>query len=100
MKKFTDKINESADMSYTDFFGKKVSHGEAFRQSVRDGIVNIVQDENGIHEKDFTRIDEAIEQVKGQMTPEMYAEANEMYLAGKRMRYITEMIYDKYFKEK
>ena len=91
-------IHES-DMSYEDFFGRAVTHVEAFRKRIENEIIGIITDEKGISEKAFDAYDNVINMVRNDMTEAMCEEANEIWLQGKRIRYIGEMMYDKYFKK-
>lgn len=50
MRKFK-KLLESKDLSYIDFFGKKIEHNESLRKNIIDSIVNIITEENNISEK-------------------------------------------------
>lgn len=99
LKKFDNFINE--DMSYTDFFGKNVTHDEALQKRVRSLITNIITDELGISEKSFKQYDNVIEDVKTvcDKNTEIYEKANEYYSNGKRLQYVAEIIYDEFFKK-
>jgi len=98
MKHLTNFINEGIDLSYTSFFGEKVTHNEALQSNIRDSILNIIMNENRISEKSFSEIDNQINNIKETFTTEMYSEAFKMYEEGKRINYIGEILYDKYFK--
>ena len=83
------------DMSYTSFFGNHVSHEDALRKSIQDGITEIIREENGISEKDFSNYDRAIEKAKEIVgRPEIFEKIQKLHGEGKRGTYISEIIYD------
>lgn len=98
MKKFTEKINEAKDLSYETFFGVKVSHIESLHKKIRDQITHILMNEQEISEKDFTNVDRIVSNVKDIFNPDIYKEVEMLYNNNKRLNYIAEIIYDKYFK--
>ncbi len=100
IKKFKDfdPINESENLGYTSFFGKNISHDEAFRKRIEDDVIGIITDENGISEKAFGKYGDVIDMVRNDMTEDMCQEAQEIWKSGKRLRYVGEMMYEKYFK--
>ncbi len=100
IKKFKDfdPINESENLCYTSFFGKNISHDEAFRKRIEDDVIGIITDENGISEKAFGKYGDVIDMVRNDMTEDMCQEAQEIWKSGKRLRYVGEMMYEKYFK--
>jgi len=85
------------DLGYKTIFGKEYTHEEALNKSVRDSIVDIIMTERGISEKAFGKVDEVVERVKDEMTPEIYERIGKLYSTGKRIDYIAEMIYDDVF---
>ena len=97
MKKFK-KLLESKDLSYIDFFGKKVEHNESLRKNIVDSIVNIITEENNISEKSFGEYQKVIDLVKSKFNDDMLKNALDMYNSGKRISYISEVIYDENFK--
>ena len=97
MKKFK-KLLESKDLSYIDFFGKKVEHNESLRKNIVDSIVNIITEENNISEKSFGEYQKVIDLVKSKFNDDMFKNALDMYNSGKRISYISEVIYDENFK--
>ena len=97
MKKFK-KLLESNDLSYIDFFGKKVEHNESLRKNIVDSIVNIITEENNISEKSFGEYQKVIDLVKSKFNDDMFKSALDMYNSGKRINYISEIIYDENFK--
>ena len=97
MKKFK-KLLESKDLSYIDFFGKKIEHNESLRKNIIDSIVNIITEENNISEKSFGEYQKVIDLVKSKFNDDMFKSALDMYNNGKRINYISEIIYDENFK--
>jgi hypothetical protein len=88
------------DLSYKEFFSnKKVSHEDALKERIRGLLANIIADEKNISEKSFKLYDEVINHVKSDFSDKMFAEANMMYNQNKRLKYIAELLYDKYFKD-
>ena len=88
------------DLSYQEFFSKKrVSHEDALKERIRSLLTNIIREEKGISEKSFKLYDEVINRVKSDFSDKMFAEANILYNQNKRLDYIAELLYDKYFKE-
>jgi len=96
--KYNNYIKEN--LSYKTIFGKEVTHNEALQKRIRDLITQIVVDEVNISEKDFTRYDQVIENVKSicDDNVEIYEEAQNFYENKKRLNYLAEKIYDEYFK--
>ena len=90
MKKFK-KLLESKDLSYVDFFGKKVEHNESLRK-------NIITEENNISEKSFGEYQKVIDLVNFKFNDEMFKKSLDLYNNGKRINYISEVIYDENFK--
>lgn len=81
------------DLSYTDFFGKQVSHKKALINQVQSCIVDILADEKSISEKDFKRYDQIIKSAKEYID---YNKIEKLYNSGKRINYIAELLYDEY----
>lgn len=97
MKKFS-KILENKDLSYTSFFGKSISHKEALFSRVKSNITDIVNQERGISEKDFKRYDKSSNLVNEKISDEILEEIVSLYEQNKRINYISEILFDKYFK--
>lgn len=97
MKKFSDKINEGKDLSYETFFGKKITHIDALHKRIRDLITNIIMDEQEVSEKDFTNVDRIMKEVNDKLNSDIYKEVETLYNNNKRLNYIAEIIYEKYF---
>lgn len=95
MRKFS-KIVENKDLSYS-FLGKNVSHIDSLTSNIRNSIIEIIREEKGVSEKSFKQYDEIINFVKEKFNEEMKNESIELYNNGKRIDYIAEMLYDKYF---
>lgn len=100
MRAKTVKLNEN--MGYTNFFGKEISHNEALQKSIRDNLTHIITDERGISEKAFSDYDSVMAEVKNvcENNPEIYEKAEDFYQSGRRMSFLAEEIYEKYFKSK
>jgi len=91
------KLYESfqQDLSYTDFWGKKVSHEDALKSSIQSGITEILREEGGISEKDFSNYDRVIDEAKEIISrPEILEKIQKLHSEGKRSSYISEIIYD------
>ena len=87
------------NLSYTTFFGnKKVTHEEALKERIIGFIIDIIADENKVSEKSFKQYDEIIKEVNNNFNEEMFNISEKFYNEGKRLRYISEYLYDKYFK--
>jgi hypothetical protein len=88
------------DLSYQNLFGdkKRVNHEDALKERVIGIIVDIIADENKVSEKSFNKYDEIIKTVNNSYSEEMFNISNQMYNEGKRLKYISEYLYDKYFK--
>ena len=97
MKKFS-KILENKDLSYTSFFGKKISHNDTLKDSICNNIIEIIREENNISEKSFKEYDKIVNDVKSKFNEIMLNESKKLYNKGKRIKYISEILYDKYFK--
>lgn len=95
MIKFS-KILENKDLSYS-FFREEISHIDSLISNVRNSIIEIIREERGVSEKSFKQYDEIINFVKEKFNEEMKNESIELYNKGKRIDYIAEMLYDKYF---
>jgi len=100
IKKFEEyTLNEN--MGYKTIFGKEVSHKEALEKSIRDNIIHIIMEERGISEKAFKTLDEVINEVKQlcKDNSEIYKKSEEYYQKGKRLKFLAEECYDKYYKK-
>lgn len=99
MKKFS-QINENnvRDLSYTSFFGKKINHLDSLKERVINSIVEIIREERGISEKSFKEYDEIINFVKDIFDNDMLERSSLLYKQGKRISYISEILYDESFK--
>jgi hypothetical protein len=98
MKKFSN-ILENKDLSYKDFFGKKVSHMESLKDSVINHIIEIIRYENNISEKSFSEYDKIIKTVKDNFNNDMLEKSKSLYNQGERIEYISEILYDENFKK-
>lgn len=94
------RFNEN--LSYTDFFGKEITHDVALKKRIQDFIIQIMIDEFSISEKDFTKYDEIIKKVRNvcDENPEIYKKAEQFYWEGKRLQWCAEIIYFDYFLDK
>lgn len=99
MKKFS-QINENnvRDLSYTSFFGKKINHLDSLKERVINSIIEIIREERGISEKSFKEYDEIINFVKDIFNNDMLERSSLLYKQGKRISYISEILYDESFK--
>lgn len=99
MKKFS-QINENnvRDLSYTSFFGKKINHLDSLKERVINSIIEIIREERGISEKSFKEYDEIINFVKDIFDNDMLERSSLLYKQGKRISYISEILYDESFK--
>jgi len=91
------KLYESfqQDLSYTDFWGKQVSHEDALKSSIESKITEILREEGRISEKDFSNYDKVIEEAKEIVDrPEVFEKIQKLHSEGKRASYISEIIYD------
>lgn len=98
MRKFS-KILENKDLSYKDFFGKEVSHIESLKERVINNIIEIIRYENKISEKSFSEYDKIIKLVKDNFNNDMLEKSKILYNQGKRIEYISEILYDENFKK-
>ena len=99
MKKFS-QINENnniRDLSYTSFFGKKINHLDSLKERVIDSIIEIIREERGVSEKSFKECDEIINFVKDRFDNDMLERSSVLYKKGKRISYISEILYDESF---
>jgi len=94
-------LNENTNLEYKDFFGKKVSHTEAFKERINSAIIDIIMNERKVSEKSFKEYDNIINEVKQKCKEcyDIYKVANDLYNSGKRIPYIAEQLYDTYFVE-
>lgn len=88
------------DLSYQNLWGdkKKISHVDALKERVIGNIIDIIADENKVSEKSFEAYDKIIKNVNDNFSNEMFNLSKQMYNEGKRLSYISEFLYDKYFK--
>ncbi len=95
MKTFNQFINEG--LEYTDFFGKQVSHNEALLSRVKGYLIDILQEENQVSEKDFTRMDEIMKEAKDfvQKDTTIIDEATKYYESNRRLKLLAELLYEK-----
>jgi len=86
------------DMSYENFFGKKVSHQESLRERLVNELVSIVTEEQGISEKAFSAYDEAIAKVRAFVDTDDSAikEAQNFYENKRRLSLLAEILYEKF----
>lgn len=99
MKKFS-QINENnniRDLSYTSFFGKKINHLDSLKERVIDSIIEIIREERGVSEKSFKEYDDIINLVKNRFDNDMLERSSVLYKKGKRISYISEILYDESF---
>lgn len=86
------------DLSYKTIFGDSFTHEQAFKKQLISLLVDIEMDENNISEKNFNSIDSIQLKVKKLVTDEILKDANDKYQSGMRIKYIAEMVYDKFIK--
>jgi hypothetical protein len=93
-----EQMTANEDMSYTDFFGKKVSHDEALEKRLCDLITYIIEDEEKISEMDWTCTEWAMQEAKGIVEDDKEAmkKAQEYYDSGKRLNLLAENMYAMY----
>ena len=96
MRKFS-KILENKELSYKDFFGKEVSHIESLKMSVISHIIEIIRSENNVSEKSFSEYEKIIKSVKDNFNNDMLEKSKILYNQGKRIEYISEILYDENF---
>ncbi len=91
----------SKDLSYTRIFPRReeISHETAFKERLKSHLVTIIREERSISEKDFKRYRVAMDLVDSTMNDEIIKFANSEYNSGKRIEYVSEIVYDKYFKD-
>jgi len=96
--KFIEILNEN--LSYTNFFGKEITHEHAIKKRIKSLITNIAIEENSISEKDFTKYDNVINLVNDicDQNEEIYLEANIFYNKNKRLQFLAEKVWEEYFK--
>lgn len=82
------------NLGYTDFFGNEVTHEQALRKNIIDGLVHIIMDEREISEKAFKSVDEVREEVENKVDNPMLEQVEQFLNENKRMKYICEIIYD------
>jgi hypothetical protein len=97
MKKFSKIIKESKDLSYNTIFGKSVSHDQELKNRIISYIVDILMEENGVSEKSYSKVDEIVTNVKNVFTEELFIETQSLYNQNKRLKFIAEILYDKYY---
>ena len=92
--------NFNENLGYKTIFGKEVTHNEALQKRIRDNITQIIIEEKQISEKDFTRSEEVMNNVKNfcNENKSIYVEADDYYKNNKRLELLAEITYDKYFK--
>lgn len=89
---------QNKSLEYEDFFGEIISHDDALKERIRSELSSIIMDELKISEKSFSQIDEVFKTVKDMCEEtSIYSETNDLYNNKKRLKYIAEMMYDKYF---
>lgn len=100
MKLVAESLNES--LGYKTIFGNNVSHEEALQKNIRDLVSNIIMEERGISEKSFSSIDNVMEEVRNFFddNPELYEKTQQFYEQKRRIKYLAEEIYQKYFNQK
>lgn len=93
-------INERVskpDMSYTDFFGKKVSHEDAAMDSIKNLLIDICMEEQGVSEKSFRQVDEISDKVKlflSSKQDQILSSVNEFCKNGRRLKLLAEELYE------
>ena len=85
------------DLSYRTFFGEEKTHEEAFRESLKNNLVDIRMSIDCVSEKNFSKIDEIVKDIESNLTDEIYTKALNLYDSGKRLNYVSELIYDEHF---
>lgn len=95
MKLVKESLNEQ--MAYS--FYETKSDQEQLNKKLRDLIVNIIMDERQISEKSFSEIDQVSKEVKDfcDSKPIIYTKARLYDQAKKRLQFLAEKIYERYF---
>ena len=88
------------DLSYTRIFPTRtlISHKDALKESIKSKLTWIMMEENHISEKSHSGTSKVMETIKDGFTDEMLDFSLNEYSSGKRIDYISEILYDKYFK--
>ena len=84
-------------LAYKSFFGDSVSHEEELKKRISDSITDIIMEQEKVSEKSFSKVDDIIKRVNDFFTPEILAKSEKLYQSGKRINYISEILYDEYF---
>jgi hypothetical protein len=89
------------DLSYTRIFPQRklISHEESMKEKLRSKISQIIMDEFGVSEKSFKEVDKILKLVEKNITPELMKLALEEYKSGKRISYVSEILYHDHFKK-
>lgn len=64
-----------------------------------NNIIEIIRYENKISEKSFSEYDKIIKSVKDNFNNDMLEKSKSLYNQGKRIEYISEILYDENFKK-
>ena len=87
-------VNENINLEHETFFNKTVTHDEALRKNVKDGLIHIIMEEQSISEKAFTQIDKISDIVEGIINDDILTEAEKHLQENRRMKLFYELIYE------
>jgi len=95
MKLVKESLNEQ--MVYN--FHEIPSDEERVNKRLRDLLVDIIMNERGVSEKSFSEVDQIIQEVKTfcDSKPIIYTKARLYDQAKKRLQFLAEKIYERYF---
>jgi len=96
MKLVKESLNEQ--MAYS--FYETQSDDDRVNKRLRDILTNIIMDERQISEKSFSEVDQISKEVKDfcDSKPIIYTKARLYDQAKKRLQFLAEKIYERYFK--
>lgn len=95
MKLVKESLNEQ--MAYS--FYEAPSDEDRVNKKLRDILTNIIMDERQISEKSFSEVDQVSKEVKDfcDSKPIIYTKARLYDQAKKRLQFLAEKIYERYF---
>ncbi len=82
------------NLSYKNIFGQEYTHLESLRDKIVNGVIHIEMDENHISEKSFRELDQLRDRIESIITDKIIEDADQLFQSGKRIRYISEKIWD------
>lgn len=85
------------DLSYRSIFLGHVSHDESLKDKIINKIIHIFMEEGEVSEKNFNKLDTISNFVKSNFTDLMFEFSKSQYESGKRIGYISEVLFDKEF---